>query len=141
MNALYITMIIKLVATYYLSDLTNELKKFPLCISDHIKSVIASRIEYIEEEHIDSDNEEKEFMKLKESDFRIIVWKIDGFKYCDICHFKDCAEVGFIMKYNNDVLTEICAIDEAVLMPYDESTHMKNWCKELEKERIKLLKY
>lgn len=132
-------MIVKLITEHYFDKSNPKSQNHPQCVYDHIKSVITKRDKRIEEEYEESDEEEKEFVKLKKEDFHIVVWMIDNCKYYDICHFKDDAEVGFIMKYDNDKLTKICEVDEAALMLFNNFKHMKNWCKTFEKERIRIL--
>lgn len=128
-------MIVELLTKSYLSESQNH----PQCVYDHIKSVITERDARIEEEYEESDDEEKDFMKLEKEDFRVVVWMIDNYKYYDICHFKDDAEDGFIMKYDNNQLAKICEVDEAALMSFDNSEQTKKWCETFEKERIRIL--
>ena len=64
---------------------------------------------------------------------------IDNVKYYDICHFKDDAEVGDIMRFDNTNLVKICKIDEGSLISYDDYKMMKKWSKKFEKERNSIL--
>jgi hypothetical protein len=135
---------VELLTKHYMSDYVDGADDFPQnyppCVYDHINSVINERNQKLEEEFDEeSDEEEQEYMKLKKEDFQIFLWMIDNCQYYDICNFKDDAEVGFIMKYNNDKLTRICEVDEAALGPLDGFEHMKNWCKTFEEERVRIL--
>jgi hypothetical protein len=132
-------MIVELLSTHYLSDPIPKSEDYPQCVYKHIRKVIKERSKHIEDEYEDSDEDEKECMKLKLEDFRVVVWMIDDDKYYDICHFKDDAEVGFIMKYDNDKLTKICEVDEAALMPLDKFKHMKKWRETFEEGRVRIL--
>jgi hypothetical protein len=133
---------IELLSKRFLSEKKRKSENYPKCVYDHINTIISERDILIEEEEEEnSDEEEKEFMKLKRSDFRILVWMIDNCEYYDIHHFKDDAEVGFIMKYDDGKLIKICQIDEAALDLFDDFKHMKEWCDNFEKERIRILEY
>jgi hypothetical protein len=120
-------------------DPVNVPDLIPSSILSYIDSLIIKRDRDIEEEEDGSDSD-KEYMKLKISDFRVIVWIIDKITYYDVCQFKDDAEVGAIIKIDNDIAVRMCEIDEAVLLPLEPNKKNKLWCKNFEKERIKILK-
>jgi len=131
-------MLIELISNHYLENSNPESQNYPQSIYDYINSQITERNTRIEDE--ESDEDDIEFMTLKPHEFRIVVWMIDNVKYYDVCNFKDDAEVGDIMRFDdNDNLIKICEVDEGSLMPYDNYKMMKKWCKKFEKERSTLL--
>lgn len=131
-------MLIELISNHYLEKSTPESQNHPQAIYDYIDSKITERNTRIKDE--ESDEDDIEFMTLKTNEFRIVVWMIDNVKYYDVCNFKDDAEVGDIMRFdNNDNLVKICEVDEGSLMPYDGYKMMKKWFKAFEKERNHLL--
>lgn len=128
-------MIVNLISRVILSKTNSD--QYPQSLIDHVNKKIKKWSERIESDYSDHSKKFKNSMKLKLSDFNVVLWSVDGNQYYDIHHFKQDAEVGHIMKYENDVLIEICEIDEAALEPSDDI--YSEWCEEFENIRTNIL--